>query len=167
MLPVLYITLSFVLGAIGRRTAGGSFQQWTGKDIGDLPVRLFFGATIAAAAWMGGADGQQIAAVIPLTWFGAASGNFHSLPLGRGNTSYLHDFIGLTLHGVISGVLLVIPFVERHWWWPLIAGLTCAPCYEVGYRLDWQRGPGWMTGPTQVAELLFGGLLGIGVYLAP
>jgi hypothetical protein len=41
----LSLGLSFLLSAPGRRVAGGALQQWTGRDIGDLPVRIFFGGT--------------------------------------------------------------------------------------------------------------------------
>lgn len=50
----LFLLLAALLGALGRRLAGGAFQQWTGFDVGDLPVRIAFAALIVAAAFLGG-----------------------------------------------------------------------------------------------------------------
>jgi hypothetical protein len=86
--------------------------------------------------------------------------------MGRGKKSYLHDFVGMTAHGAISGALLAAAFYDRGWYWPLAAGLLCAPCYEVSWRLNPQRGPRWFTGGTQPAELLWGGVMAIGCFLA-
>lgn len=170
MIETLWLIAAFLLGAIGRRVCGGAFQQWTGRDIGDLPVRLFFGLTLAIAAGLAGALWWQMAAIIPLTWIGAASGNFNSMAMGHGKDSYLHDTLGLSAHGLISGGLLALPFLTPghvgHWWWPLIGGLSCAGTYEIGWTWNLQQGPSWVSGPTQVAELLFGGLMGVALYLA-
>ena len=53
-MTALFLLLAALLGALGRRLAGGAFQQWTGLDVGDLPIRIAFAALIVAAAFLGG-----------------------------------------------------------------------------------------------------------------
>jgi hypothetical protein len=94
--------------------------------------------------------------------------------MGRGKTSYVHDFLGMSAYGGICGALLAAPFAVGHfafhaafaWYAPLVAGLLCAPCYECGWRFDPKPSPHWWRGPTQSSELLWGGVMGVGACLA-
>lgn len=165
---VLFLLGSFAMGAVGRRIAGGGFQDVTGMDIGDLPVRLFFGVMLASAAALGGITNiwQGVAFVIA-TWLGAITGNFGGLGLGRSATdNYWRSFAGLSLHGLLTGLPLTAVFVvgagvHHHWtyaalihsvghsWGIMVASLLIAPLYEVGWRCSWVGLKGVVPNPTQ------------------
>lgn len=174
---ILSIIYSFVLCGFGRRIAGGGFQGMTGIDIGDLPVRLFFGLTVALSALLVGVPFWWSMAMIPITWIGTTTGNFDGLSMGRAERSYLRDFAGMTAHGILS---VIAPCIWA-WYlgyaiWPIaLSGLLIAPCYEAGYRLcpfvpghAYSR-PNWPAGfqaATEWGEIFWGGLVGVGTVLA-
>jgi hypothetical protein len=177
MLNTLIITASFVLGGLGRRVAGGAFQQWTGKDIGDLPVRLFFGACIALAALLAGATWWVAAFLILAIWAGTTIPLFGGLGMGRSGNDYWQDFGGMTAHGALGMSILMIPAPWLHInWLPLwLAGLSISPLYTVGWSLTHQlpngsREVAWLPyslkGGSEVGEVLWGGAVGIGTALA-
>jgi hypothetical protein len=168
---------AFVLCGFGRRIAGGCFQDLTGLDIGDLPVRLFFGLTVALAALMAGVTFWWAVALIPITWVGTTTGNFDGTSMGRDTRPYWRDFAGMTLHGVLS---IILPTVWAWYFgfalWPIIlSGFLIGPCYEAGYRLfpfvpghAYSR-PTWIKGfaaATEWGEIFWGGFIGLGTVLA-
>lgn len=175
MIQVLLAFLSFVLGAFGRRIAGGALPQWTPWNAGDQIVRLFFGLTVGVSALLAGVPWYLALALVPATWVGTTTSNFNSMAMGRGGQTMLHDVAGMTLHGVLSAAL---PALGAWWmgyeWWPIaLSGFLIAPLYDLGWRIagpDGGKGLTWMPRGLQVGtefgELFWGGTVALGTYLA-
>lgn len=178
MIITLLGIVAFCIGAIGRRVAGGAFEQWTGLDIGDLPVRVFFAVTVASAALMGGATWLIAGLMVPAVWVGTTTGNFESLAMGVDHKyGVAHDWLGMTAHGMLSAVL---PAAVVLWatdstpvYWAVFVAITflASPCYYLGWRLTGNgfgvpRIPVGFKGGTEVAECLWGGVTALSVFLA-
>ena len=174
----LLIPLAFLLGAFGRRAAGGVLNQWAGRPdsrplVGDTPTRLLFGVTIALAAALGGAVGWQALLMVPAVWVGTTTGNFHSMAMGRAQTSYVHDFVGMSLHALLSALL---PTAVAAYGWHVQAawlfGLTmlASPLYSLGWTISGRQGnprlPLGMRGGSELGEAFWGGATGVGALLA-
>lgn len=103
-----FIPLVLILGALGRRIAGGVLNTWAGYDgtanrvMGDTPARLIYGALVALAALLGGAVWWLALLMIPAVWVGTTTGNDDSRDMGFGITSFWHDFWGMTEHATLS-----------------------------------------------------------------
>lgn len=170
---VIFILLSSFMGSLGRRVAGGAFEQWTTKDIGDYPVRAFFGLMLALAAFIG-SDNPWSFLLIPSTFFGCSIPNFGGIAMGRGasagGTSWAHDAIGLTGHGVISMAITASPlvFFDAQWWLLILAGFLIAPAYEIGWSVMGVSGrkswPISLQGGSEVGECLWGAACGVAAY---
>ena len=171
--------LSFALGGIGRRIAGGAVNEWFHRDVGDHPVRLFYGLTVAFSALMGGAAWPVAALTIPAVWLGTVTGNFRSLSMGHGEYSFQHDFWGMTAHGALSTAPCLLAWYAGLGWLAvaLIAAgcLAAAPCYILGWwtaiRIGSQDAgvtamPPGLRGGTQLAEVLWGGIHAATIFLA-
>src|SRR3954470_16720142 len=104
MITYALLPVAAILGAVGRRVCGGLYNSITGKRSpgGDVPVRIFFAVTLAVSAYLGGLVWWLALALIPLNWIGATTGLFDALAMGRGGNSLFRDFMGMTLHGVLS-----------------------------------------------------------------
>ncbi len=162
-----------LLCALGRRVCGGLYNSITGKRSpgGDLPVRIFFAATLAAAAWFGGLWWVWTLVLIPLNFIGTTTGLFDALAMGHGGNSLAKDFINMTAHGVLSSVPPAIFLLVCGVWPALIVfagGLVISPCYMLGWsitglngRKSWPKG---MQQGTEIAELLWGGCMGLAHY---
>ena len=174
---MLTILTAAILGAFGRRIAGGLHETWTGKKWGQ-PTRLFFGATIAASAMLAGADPLWSLALIPAVWVGTITGLFGGLGMGRGEQGYWRDVGGMTLHGVLSIILpCVWCWYLGYAWWPVaLSGFLIGPAYEAGYRLigrnpypypfnrmNWPMG---LNAATEFGELFWGATRGVGIAVA-
>jgi hypothetical protein len=163
---------AFSLGGLGRRVAGGAFQQWTGLNIGDLPVRVFFALTVGASGYAGGMLWWHALVLAAATLPGTMTGNFNSMAMGRGTSSLLHDIFGMTAHGVLSALLPALGcwYAGYSWIWVAAAGLLAAPSYMLGWSATGRAGkPGWPLGlrsGTEIAEMVWGGLCGLGALLA-
>lgn len=171
----LSILLAMMLSGLGRRVAGGAFEQWFSKDIGDYPVRAFFGLTLAFSAWLGNETlaWWVILLVIPAVFFSCSIPNFEGIALGRGEaaggTSWREDALGLWWHGLIG---MAIPAVVvglcapwSNWWLFLVAGALIVPAYEVGWQL-WDKRvlyymPNGLKGGSEIGELLWGASCGL------
>lgn len=179
MLILLFSVISFVLGGLGRRVAGGVLNQWAaalglirsdGRVFGDFPARAVFGLTIAVGAWLGSAVWWHGLALIVTTFIGCTIGNFGGLGMGRGSDPYWEDFGAMEMHG-LGGVVLSAfgaGLLGYHWHLFLAAGLLCAPAYEAGYRIV---GPsrswlpvGFKEGP-EVGEFVWGGIMALAAFL--
>lgn len=175
MLILLFSVISFVLGGLGRRAAGGLLNQvaaaagWIrsdGRVFGDFPARAIFGLTVAIGAWLGGMAWWQGLAFVATTFLGCAVGNFEGLGMGRGSDPYWRSFGAMELHGLGGTVLSA--FVAGalgywHWGLLLVAGLLCAPSYESGYQAveSGRRLPiGFREGP-EVGEFIWGGVMAL------
>lgn len=182
---VAMILLSALLGAVGRRMAGGWFEQLTGKDIGDYPVRAFFGLMLACAALLGSSGVWASFLLIPSTFFGCSIPNFGGIAMGRGasagGTSWTHDAIGLTGHGVFSMGITASPLIvlqalngyldadfHSQWYLLIVAGFLIAPAYEIGWsvvgvprRKSWPPG---LQGGSEIGECLWGAACGVAAW---
>jgi len=176
-MTIAWLPLAALLGAVGRRVCGGLYNSITGKRSpgGDTPVRIFFAATLALSAYLGGVGWLPALVLIPLNFIGTTTGLFNSLAMGRGGRPYWKDFLGMTLHGVISSAppAVLFFFTGHDLWAPFVAllgGLMISPCYSLGWsltglrgRLDWPKG---MQQGTEVAELLWGAVMGVAHFVA-
>lgn len=183
---VLILLLSSIMGAMGRRIAGGVFETWTGLKWGQ-PTRLFFGLMLALSAIIAGAPFWISLILIPATWVGTTLGLFGGLGMGRAGVDkhpnflskvYLRDFGAMTLHGTLS---IILPSIWAWYFgfniWPIIiSGLITGICYEIGYRiiglnprpypfskLNWPNG---FNSSPEYGELIWGATRGLGVALA-
>lgn len=193
---LLLYPLAFLLGAIGRRTAGGAlnevfYPRGDGRVFqGDYPVRAAFAALLAAATLLGHLSAPFAAAVLVGTFLGAGTGNklilpylgeFGGIDLGHGRLPLWRGYVGLTYHGLgqvglpVAAVLLARNFGVHVWLpavWPIaVAGLLCAPLYHLAWALGGWRFPvpGWprpVEGGFHLAEALWGGALGVGYLVA-
>lgn len=171
----LWVPVAFLLGALGRRIAGGGFQDLTRLDIGDLPVRIFYGATVALAALIGGAVWWVALLMIPAVWVGTTTGNFESMCMGHGKYTFRHDFLGMTEHGALSAVLPAVVVCLAGFVWGAIAvflviTFTASPSYMFGWWIE-GRWPfhtygDFLSPPTPMAECIWGGLTALAVFLA-
>lgn len=177
---VLAVPGSF-LGGLGRRMAGGSFEQWTGINPGDYPTRAFWGLTCALAliplhptwwAYPAAALAVFLGCAWPIHLRLGSWCDIGGTAQGRGVRSLANDVAGLTLHGV-GNLLLLYPLV---WWlgghvWPVfVAGLIISPCYELGWQIarnqEHLRWPaGFRSGP-EFGELIWGTVVWWGIFLA-
>jgi hypothetical protein len=140
---LLSIPISFLLGAIGRRVAGGYFETLTGLKWGQ-PTRLFFGLTICISVILAGAPILPSLLLIPAIWFGTIVGLFGGLGMGRGehgdittSGKYWRDFFAMGLHGFLG---IIFPAIWCVWMgynpiYTVIAGILCPVWYEIGYRI--------------------------------
>lgn len=174
---IALLPLAMLLGALGRRIAGGAANQWTNHPdsrplMGDLPARLIFGATIAAGALVGGAVWWHAMLLIPAVWIGTTVSNFESISQGRGGGSPWSQALGETAHG-LAGVAL--PMLGAAWFgyaWAafLIAGLLIAPAYWLGWTVCGLKPRmsfpvGFRVG-SEWGEALWGACFGGGAFLA-
>jgi hypothetical protein len=183
-MTTVLIILAALFGALGRRLAGGAFQQWTGLDVGDLPVRIAFAALIVAAAFLGGWHPHALTVLsivvppwsMPIllglgVWIGSTMPMFSSIDLGKAEGTVPLDIAGLTAHGLL-GIMLPAALA---WWgayaplWLLAAGLLSAPAYWLGWTITGVRGAQWLPlglrGGTEIGETLWGAAVGIGAFL--
>ena len=185
------ILFAIIAGALGRRIAGGVLNTWfapTGRVMGDTPARLIYGALVALAGFVGGASLYMSLAMIVAVWIGTTTGNFDSMAMGRGPTSALHDWLGMTAHAflstlapvllVISPTLLLIfhgatPSLLLNgvaWWY--VAGFTviAAPLYDIGWIITGKSGStmslplGFNLAP-EIGEGLWGASCAVGTFL--
>lgn len=180
---IALLLLSFLLGGLGRRMAGGGFQELTGLDVGDLPTRAFFGATLASATFLGGVHSLWVLTMVITGMLGCSISMFDCLSMGREPArSWATDALGATKHGVLSmaitslGMLLVAFLSDYHYIGAnfivlVVAGFTMAPMYELGWQLYEHRIiPRWpfviLGQPTTVGEFTWGGMCGVGAFLA-
>jgi len=178
MIPLLVA----LMGALGRRAAGGGFQDATGINLGDFPTRAFFGLTIALAAWLGGVVWWQ-ALLAALTVFLGCSFpvNVHIPFLGDFGGIHFADSdplpfwrraIGLGLHCVVNfaGVIAGAAFLGLDWLGVVLGSLAAIPCYALAWRLTGDAGLAWMPPALRDGrdwgELFWGAAVALSVYLS-
>lgn len=138
-----------------------------------MPVRIFFAVTLALAAFLGGSVWWVALVMIPVNFIGTTTGNFNSLAMGRGGNPYWKDFIGMSIHGFLSSGPPAIVFALLHgaWFPALIGGLVISPLYTAGWAITGlppgkQHWPKGMQQGSEIAELLWGGAMGVGLFLS-
>lgn len=180
----MFWVLSALLVALGRRVAGGLIGDLTGKPAPGVVAKLYFGATVGAAAIPSNAPWWGCIAIGFGAWLGhivhGLNGSAGMGHYGPDNSLWsvghlLHDVGGMTLYG--SGIacmaiaVAACPVVHGHWIAPLLAALACAPCYALCWAL-WPRMSmslrwrGFSADPLQMSEWMWGAVLGIGVFFA-
>jgi hypothetical protein len=175
MTMLLALCASALLGGLGRRVAGGGFQQWTGIDVGDYPARAFFGLTLAVSAAVGGTYNWGVPLLVLSTFLGCSipmamsimGVRWGGMALGRDGGSWRRSAIGLTGHGVLSMAITAVPlcYFGGHWAQLLIAGVLIVPAYEIGWdaigtKSNTHLPPGFQGG-SEIGEVLWGSLCGI------
>lgn len=187
---ILLSLIAFLLGAVGRRIAGGVLNQWAHKTdgvsrvMGDTPARLIYGAALGLAALMGGAVWWVALVMVPAVWVGTTTGNFNGMAMGRAEFSYWHDFAGMTVHGALAaGFPVALTVYAGAVWgsiWIAATCLACAPLYTVAWataeHLGTQAVPAsgvprrhlllGFNGGSELGEAFWGGACGIGTFLA-
>jgi hypothetical protein len=173
------IVEAIIASAIGRRVAGGGFQDVTGINTGDYPVRAFWGLMCCVGLVGHGLPWWSYPAMVLAVFLGCAVPiHFRQLGIGgtlngRGPQSAWTDVSGLTLHGVGNMILpaLLVWYLGGAWVWILLAGVTIAGWYEIGMRIGngGTGRPGWPSvigsGPP-IGELCWGAGVGLAIALA-
>lgn len=176
---ILLLLASFLLCGVGRRFAGGGFEELTGLDVGDLPTRAFFGATMTLAAFLGGVHSWWLLTMVITGMLGCSIGMFDCLSMGREPArSWATDAWGAVKHGVLSMLITSLAFLivdltgggYRSDLPLVVMGFTMPLFYELGWRLYEgkliPRRPMWILGqPTTVGEFAWGGMCGVGMFL--
>lgn len=174
MLGVEALAAAF-LGALGRRVAGGTLNQWFrpngGRVFGDTPARILFGVAVAILPVL---HNWRVALLyIPGIWAGTTVGLFDSIGQGRGSDPYWRSFLGLTLHGIAGVALpaLAAWWFGHTWWWLIPSALSISPLYTVGWAITGKDGtlpslPNGLRGATEIGEALWGAAVGLGCFLA-
>ena len=185
MLSIVLGFASGVLGAIGRRVAGGLIEDITHKKTGDQGIRLFFALTLSVTMVLAYVITMnpvfvwwQLLALVPLNWVGTTLGNLDSIGMGRSGHTWLRDYLGITAVAIAGCVL---PAVALWWWgytawyWCFLGGVFTGWLYELGYRIcpfnpghGYSR-PDWPTGfncATALAECFYGFAKAVGIFLA-
>lgn len=178
--------LSFLLGGLGRRIAGGALNQWAGlpggvngRVMGDTPARLIYAALIAVCASLALAPPLVNPVLLVAVWIGSTTGNFNSIGMGRGGHSFLRDWWGMTAHGAICATIVLAALsiftttvapLPAYWWLAPLGFYYAAPAYELGWAITGRYGNsrlprGLQTG-SDLAELIWGGLCGLCVFNA-
>ena len=172
--------LSFLLGGLGRRIAGGALNQWAGlpggvngRVMGDTPARLIYAALIAICASLALAPPLVNPVILVAVWIGSTTGNFDSIGMGRGGHPFWRDYLGMTAHGAICAAILLVSLAVLgrfiplpSWWWLAGAGFYyAASAYELGWIVTGRTGNrrlpvGLQTG-SDLAEFIWGGLCGL------
>jgi hypothetical protein len=182
LLPLFaLLPVAAVLCGLGRRVAGGGFTQWTGINLGDLPVRLFFGLMIAVVGLLAGLAWPRAAALIVAGWIGTTIPNFGGIALGRSGNPWFRDAEGLAAHGLIGMAVLAL-FIAAYPLWPLsgfgplyVVGMTwggtaIVPAYWIGWSVAGKSGneslPVGFRGGSEIGECLWGAAVGLVVALA-
>jgi hypothetical protein len=157
VLMMIEAPIGAAVGALLFRMRGAAlFQRITGR--GKTTADVVYAAGLAAMAMPGW--WQALALAVAL-WLGGRLGWWRTLTLGR-NPEDGPAWRQWLLH-TARGVLWTAPAAALAWWcgaspWALLlAGLLCAPAYEVGWRLDGRAG----LGGTEWGELFFGAVIGL------
>ena len=182
LLPVVAL-----MGSLGRRVAGGGFTQWTNINLGDLPVRLFFGLMIAVSAFLAGLPLAHAATLIVAGWIGTTIPNFGGIGFGRSGNPWWKDALGLLAHGTIGMLVLalfmVLPMAGATLFAVFGQGITLAtaiaavaggvaivPAYWIGWSISGVSGkasfPLGLRGGSELGEVLWGAAVGVTVALA-
>jgi hypothetical protein len=185
-MPFLSIS-AFWLPGLGRRIAGGAFQQWSRIDVGDYPARAFYGVTVWLVAVAGGAAWLHALLLVPAIFLGCAVPNFSGIAMGRSGNRWWRDAAGMLCHGVLSLALaaLVIALppsldigfaaVARTMNWTafgcvVAVGVACPVLYEIGWSIAGLSGnprlPLGFRGGSELGEFLWGVAIGVAVILA-
>ena len=150
---------SIIIGALGRRIAGGWGHDYLvmhlGVDPGTQARRLTWGAMLAMLLLLNGKTWQE-AGLLGLSiaigsavfgfgvpWEKTATGMLAGRAPGIGPNpptfTWDHDMACLLWHGV-GGMLLasvVVAYFDGYWWMLLTAGALCPCCYEYAWGYTW------------------------------
>lgn len=186
----LFIPIVMILGALGRRIAGGLLNQWAGdtdgvsRVMGDTPARLIYGAALGLAALAGSAAWPVALAMVPAVWVGTTTGNFNGMAMGRAEFSYWHDFWGMTAHGALSAILpvglAVLAGAAAGSIWIAVDCLLCAPLYAAAWNVAEDMGTQAVpassiarrsllrgfNGGSELGEAFWGAACALGTFLA-
>lgn len=191
---MIEVVVAALLGAIGRRVAGGVVPQFTGWRAPGVPCKLFFGWTIGVCAALGGAPALLAILAGVGAWAGhIAHGLNDSASMGRYGPANLNfswrlfalHFAGMSAYGIcvmLLGILAAaVPSIALYhfdgmlavvlhfgWFaWTLLAGaLLTAPAYALAWA-TWNGKPG-VAGvdgnPLEIAEWIVGAVYGVAAY---
>lgn len=172
-LPVWWgLPIAFILGAVGRRVAGGWVQDITGVNTGDMPVRAFYGFLGGVAAMLCGLGLLWALAMAVAVFAGSCMGTPENGNLWH---AAWHGFLNHALPAVVlalahyyAGAAIVI-----------VAGTGGAslllklirPNPALPDTISWLSGPPGVQHGTQLWELAWGGIvffsMAVGIYIGP
>lgn len=160
----LLLPVAAVLGALGRRVAGGLFQDLTHINTGDMPVRAFYGLMLGAVAYLGGFELWSLA-IAAAVFVGSCLGSpevAHGLPSKLGYV--LSALTGLWNYASVIGVAY---FAHHYAGMGVIAAgsLSAALLVALFYGHN-TNGPVGFRGWTELWECAWGALMGVSVFLA-
>lgn len=163
-MDIISLAVSALIGALGFWLRGSSlFATLMGR--GATTARLLAWAIpMGLVAWLltplgwpwavGVGVAMYLGCLLP--WWG-------SLDMGNSEGTFIKDFLMHTLRGIIwvaPTIAVMIYPVGMFAGLPLLgAGMLCGVAYEIGWMV-------WKERATEVGEVLFGGLIGAGLYLS-
>ena len=173
-IPLLaLLPLAVLLGAAGRRIAGGVLNQialgfgWigpTGRVFGDYPARAIYGVLVV----LGGIGAGAPIAFCTLSalgiFLGCAVPMWAIDPLARGyRTPVWLRFLGLTAHGLLSIALVTSATAAAGLGWPWLLGgsLSIGAFYSLGVPLARLPVPAGLRLPSEIGEALWGAAIAV------
>jgi hypothetical protein len=176
------LPVAAILGAIGRRVAGGITPQiFNGWKLPGFIAKVTFGALLGLAAFLGGAPPLLCGFVGIGCFLGHIFGLHESASMGHygpdnmafSERLFWQHCLGMAAYGlaVMSGpVLWSICPVHDHWTaaGPIAAGLLTPAAYALGWAIkDHRPGtPGLDGNPLELSEWMAGALYGIASFWA-
>ena len=177
MIHYLAILPVMLIGALGRRVAGGVLNQWFspsgGRVMGDVPARALWGLALAIAAILGGMIAWHALVLIVAVTLGCAVPMWAIDPISKqadGNpypSPVWLRCLGLEAHGFLSMLAVTV----AAWWagylWPffLAGSLTILPAYVIGWMVSKPWFPPGLRLGSEFGEALWGALMALSVFL--
>lgn len=157
-----------LIGAAGFWLRGAAlFARATGRGATTARV-VAWAVPLALLCWAATPlPGCWALALAVALWLGSLPGWWGSIDLGRNDGWWARDAALHTARGVLWGApaAVVLWLAGGAWWWPVLAGLACAPAYEIGWRLR-PVGDARRPAATEIGEILFGAAMGAAVLVA-
>lgn len=165
-MAVIYLLVIIALAAGFRLRGAAGFEAWWDRTFpalaqfgGATTARVLTWAIPCGIAWLllGGSVLASLGVAV-MTWVGCLAPWFKSIDLGRREGEFWTDFKMHTIRGMmwVYPAAIIIQMDGGDGWIVALTGLTCAPVYELGYRIKETKG-------TEIGEALFGTCIALGL----